>query len=77
MLDGVPIEDLNIEWLRKKIGFVSQEPGIFTGTLEENLKFGNERLTDNEMIEACKAANAHDFIMKLPKVFFLFVLILN
>nr|AAD49563.1 P-glycoprotein-like protein [Onchocerca volvulus] len=65
-LDGVPISDLNIEWLRNKIGLVSQEPVVFARTIEENLKLGNEALTENEMIEACKIANAHDFIMKLP-----------
>uniref|UniRef100_A0A0R3RPT0 ABC transmembrane type-1 domain-containing protein n=1 Tax=Elaeophora elaphi TaxID=1147741 RepID=A0A0R3RPT0_9BILA len=62
--------DLNIEWLRSKIGLVSQEPVIFAATVEENLKMGNETLTENEMIEACKIANAHDFVMKLPKVSF-------
>ncbi|KAL3994753.1 ABC transporter transmembrane region family protein [Acanthocheilonema viteae] len=66
-LDGILISDLNIEWLRNKIGLVSQEPVLFTATVEENLKLGNEALTENEMIEACKIANAHDFIMKLPK----------
>nr|CDP91685.1 Bm7476 [Brugia malayi] len=66
-LDGVPIRDLNIEWLRNKIGFVSQEPVIFAATVEENLKLGNEALTEIELIEACRIANAHDFIMKLPK----------
>ncbi|MCP9262070.1 Multidrug resistance protein pgp-3 [Dirofilaria immitis] len=66
-LDGVPISDLNIEWLRKKIGLVSQEPVIFAATVEENLKLGNDALTENEMIEACTIANAHDFIMKLPQ----------
>ncbi|CAG9532752.1 unnamed protein product [Cercopithifilaria johnstoni] len=65
--DGIPISDLNIEWLRKQIGLVSQEPVIFAATVEENLKLGNEALNENEMIEACRIANAHDFIMKLPK----------
>uniref|UniRef100_A0A1I7VKX3 ATP-binding cassette sub-family B member 2 n=1 Tax=Loa loa TaxID=7209 RepID=A0A1I7VKX3_LOALO len=66
-LDGIPISDLNIEWLRNKIGLVSQEPVIFATTVEENLKLNNEALTENDMIEACRIANAHDFIMKLPK----------
>lgn len=66
----MPIGDLNIEWLRNKIGLVSQDPVVFATTVEENLKLGNEALTENGMIEACMLANAHDFIMKLPKVSF-------
>lgn len=65
------ISDLYIEWLRNKIGLVSQEPVIFAATVGENLKLGNETLTENEMIKACKIANAHDFIIKLPKVSFI------
>lgn len=64
----MPIRDLNIEWLRNTIGVVSQEPVLFAATIEENLRMGNEMLTDHEMIQACIMANAHEFITKLPRV---------
>ncbi|VDK41711.1 unnamed protein product [Gongylonema pulchrum] len=58
---------MNIEWLRNNIGLVSQEPVLFATTIEENLKLGKENLTQDAMVDACVMANAHDFILKLPK----------
>ncbi|CAD5212275.1 unnamed protein product [Bursaphelenchus okinawaensis] len=66
LVDGKPIEDLNINWLRNVIGIVSQEPIVFATSVIENLKMGKEDLTQEEMIKACEAANAHEFIVKLP-----------
>uniref|UniRef100_A0A915CZ45 ABC-type xenobiotic transporter n=1 Tax=Ditylenchus dipsaci TaxID=166011 RepID=A0A915CZ45_9BILA len=66
-IDGVPIEELNVEWLRNTIGVVSQQPVLFATTVEENLKLGKENATLKDMIQACKTANAHEFISKLPK----------
>jgi ABC-type multidrug transport system fused ATPase/permease subunit len=68
LLDGRPINDLNVEWLRNVVGIVSQEPVIFSGTIEENLRMGKEDLTIEEMENACRMANAEEFIKKLPKV---------
>lgn len=68
MIDGVPIRDFNIEWLRNTVGVVSQEPVLFAATIEENLRMGNELVTEHEMIQACIMANAHEFITKLPRV---------
>jgi ABC-type multidrug transport system fused ATPase/permease subunit len=68
LLDGRPINDLNVEWLRNAVGIVSQEPVIFSGTIEENLRMGKEDLTTEEMENACRMANAEEFIKKLPKV---------
>ncbi|KAI1720374.1 ABC transporter transmembrane region domain-containing protein [Ditylenchus destructor] len=65
-IDGVPITDLNTEWLRNTIGIVSQEPILFATTVERNLKMGKVDVTMEEMIHACKMANAHEFILKLP-----------
>ncbi|KAF0391648.1 P-loop containing nucleoside triphosphate hydrolase protein [Gigaspora margarita] len=74
-LDGHNIKSLDLIWLRKQIGFVSQEPVLFKTTIAENVSYGligsiYENLPNNEkreMIEnACKKANAHDFIMKFP-----------
>uniref|UniRef100_A0A0N4Z7Z6 ABC-type xenobiotic transporter n=1 Tax=Parastrongyloides trichosuri TaxID=131310 RepID=A0A0N4Z7Z6_PARTI len=64
--DGTSIEELNINWLRETIGIVSQEPVLFSDTITMNIKFGRLDVTESEMISACKMANAHDFIMKLP-----------
>ncbi|KAI1718396.1 ABC transporter transmembrane region domain-containing protein [Ditylenchus destructor] len=66
-LDGVPIQDLNVEWLRNTIGLVSQEPVLFAATVEENLRMGKPDATLDEMVKACKTANAHEFIAKLPQ----------
>uniref|UniRef100_A0A0N4ZBS0 ABC transmembrane type-1 domain-containing protein n=1 Tax=Parastrongyloides trichosuri TaxID=131310 RepID=A0A0N4ZBS0_PARTI len=66
-IDGVDIRDLNVKWLRTMIGIVQQSPIVFNDTVENNLKIGNPTLTHDQMINACKIANAHDFIMNLPK----------
>uniref|UniRef100_A0AC35U4S4 Multidrug resistance protein 1 n=1 Tax=Rhabditophanes sp. KR3021 TaxID=114890 RepID=A0AC35U4S4_9BILA len=68
-LDGVDIQELNIGWLRNFIGVVAQEPVLFSDTIANNLKFGNLDLTREEMITACKMANAHDFIMKFSETY--------
>ncbi|CAF4454908.1 unnamed protein product, partial [Rotaria magnacalcarata] len=60
------IKTLNVAWLRQHIGVVSQEPVLFTGTIEENIRFGKQDATDEEVIAAAKMANAHEFIMALP-----------
>ncbi|CAF1561503.1 unnamed protein product, partial [Rotaria magnacalcarata] len=66
LLDGKDIKTLNVAWLRQHIGVVSQEPVLFTGTIEENIRFGKQDATDEEVIAAAKMANAHEFIMALP-----------
>ncbi|CAL1536091.1 unnamed protein product, partial [Lymnaea stagnalis] len=68
-IDGHNIKDLNIKWLRRHIGFVSQEPVLFATTITENIRFGREDATMEEIIEASKKANAYDFIMALPLQF--------
>ncbi|XP_015512051.1 multidrug resistance protein homolog 49 isoform X1 [Neodiprion lecontei] len=66
-LDGVDISKLNVQWLRSHIGVVGQEPVLFDTTIRENIRYGNENVTEEEMIKAAKEANAHDFISKLPE----------
>ncbi|GFO46406.1 multidrug resistance protein 1 [Plakobranchus ocellatus] len=68
-LDGVDIRDINIRWLRQHIGIVGQEPVLFATTIAENIKYGREGATMEEVIRACKNANAYDFIMKMPDGF--------
>ncbi|CAF5151127.1 unnamed protein product, partial [Rotaria magnacalcarata] len=65
-LDGHEIRSVNLRWLRSNIGIVSQEPVLFFGTIEDNIRYGKLDATDEEVIAAAKMANAHDFIMQLP-----------
>ncbi|KAF9409367.1 hypothetical protein HW555_011261 [Spodoptera exigua] len=66
-IDGNDVRDLSVRWLRDQIGLVGQEPVLFNTTVRENIRYGRENAT-NEEIEACaRQANAHQFIMKLPK----------
>lgn len=67
-LDGRDVRSLNLKWLRSHIGVVSQEPVLFSGSIEKNIRFGKPGATDDEIIAAAKMANAHDFIMQLPQV---------
>ncbi|CAN6237389.1 unnamed protein product [Urochloa humidicola] len=66
-LDGVDIRQLQLKWLRMQIGLVSQEPALFATSIRENILFGKEEATEDEVITAAKAANAHSFISQLPQ----------
>ena len=66
-LDGINVQSLDPMWLRDYIGFVMQEPTLFTGTILQNIKYGRPLATDKEVKECAKIANAHDFIMLLPE----------
>merc|ERR1719231_1456207 len=63
-LDGVDIKTLNVKWLRSQLGLVAQEPVLFQGTVEENIKYGKRDASMEEVEEAAKMANAHSFIME-------------
>lgn len=64
---GVDIRQLNLEWYRDQIGYVGQEPILFSATIAENIKYGYAEATFKEIEHAAVQANAHDFIMSLPK----------
>lgn len=66
LVDGIDVRDYDLTELRDKIGVVLQNNTLFTGTIKENLRWGKEDATDEEIISACKAAQAHDFIMEQP-----------
>ncbi|KAK9038350.1 hypothetical protein V6N11_023225 [Hibiscus sabdariffa] len=66
LLDGISIKKLQLKWLRSQMGLVSQEPTLFSTTIKENILFGNEEAGMEEVIEAAKASNAHNFISQLP-----------
>jgi ATP-binding cassette subfamily B (MDR/TAP) protein 1 len=67
---GVPLTELNLKWWRSQIGYVAQEPSLFPGTIHDNIASGRLTVgtpaTKEEVIEAAKAASAHEFIMELP-----------
>ena len=69
-LDGNDLRVLNIRWLRSQIGIVSQEPVLFDTSIADNIRYGANfrQVSDEEVIEAAKAANIHSFIDSLPQV---------
>ncbi|VDM82675.1 unnamed protein product [Strongylus vulgaris] len=71
-LDGIPLRDYNIAWLRNIIGVVQQEPIIFSATVAENVRMGDDTFSDEDVEEACRMANALEFIKKLSDVSFFF-----
>ncbi|KNE63236.1 hypothetical protein, variant [Allomyces macrogynus ATCC 38327] len=69
-VDGVPLPELSLQWYRQRVGYVPQMPVLFDATIEENLKLGaidGTEVTQEMMEQACRDANAHDFIMGLPQ----------
>lgn len=69
LIDDQDIRDFKLKSLRRNIGMVLQDPILFSGTLKENILYGRPGASDEEIVEAAKAANAFDFIMELPKEF--------
>lgn len=67
LLDGVPLKKITHQNLRELVGVVTQDSILFNTTVEENLKLGKAEATKEEIIEAAKIANAHDFIEALPE----------
>ncbi|KAG5572894.1 hypothetical protein H5410_062660 [Solanum commersonii] len=70
LLDGVVINKLQPKWLRYQMSLVSKEPALFATTIKENILFGKEDASMEQVIEAAKASNAHDFICKLPQGYY-------
>ena len=67
LVGGIDVRQWDLTALRKKIGFVLQKNVLFSGTIAENLRWGNETATDEELVSACKAADAHNFVSSFPK----------
>ncbi|MDH3732276.1 MAG: ABC transporter ATP-binding protein/permease [Gemmatimonadota bacterium] len=67
LLDGTDLRDLTLVSLRRQVSVVLQEPLLFSDTIRENIRYGRLDASDEEVIDAAKAANAHDFIMSLPR----------
>lgn len=68
MLGDDDIKDINVRWLRKHIGIVSQEPVLFDMSIADNIRMGKDDATQDEIEQAAINANAHDFIANLPQV---------
>ncbi|CAN6876284.1 unnamed protein product [Brassica oleracea] len=67
LIDEVPINKLQVKWLRSQMGLVSQEPVLFATSINENILFGKEDASMDEVVEAAKASNAHTFISQFPQ----------
>ena len=67
LIDGYDLTKISIESLRKQMGVMTQDNFIFHGTVKDNILYGKLDATEEEMIQAAKAVNAHDFIMKMEK----------
>ncbi|XP_042002674.1 ABC transporter B family member 4-like isoform X2 [Salvia splendens] len=67
LIDGVNLKELQLKWIRSKIGLVSQEPVLFTGSIMDNIAYGKEGATREEIRVAAELANAAKFIDKLPQ----------
>ncbi|MCC6421932.1 MAG: ABC transporter ATP-binding protein [Phycisphaerales bacterium] len=66
LIDGVDVRDYDIQWLRRQIGVVLQEPYLFHGTVADNIRYGNADASEGQVIASARAANAHDFIVGFP-----------
>ena len=66
LVGGIDVREYDIEALRSSVAMVLQKNLLFAGTIKENLRWGNEQATDEELVEACKLAQAHDFISSFP-----------
>lgn len=67
LIDGHPVSDFELKSLRSQIGFVLQEPFLFSTSIRENIAYGQPDISDEQVVDAAKRAQAHDFIMDLPK----------
>ena len=67
LLDGMDAREITLKSLRAQISIVLQEPLLFSGTIAENIRYGRLEASMEEIVEAAKAANAHDFIIRLPQ----------
>ena len=66
-IDGIPIKNIKIDSLRKLYGMVLQDTWLYSASIKENIAFGNDSVTDEEIILAAKRANAHNFIKRMEK----------
>ena len=70
LIDGINLKEFQLKWIRQKIGLVSQEPVLFACSIKDNIAYGKDRATNDEIRAAVELANAAKFIDKLPQVKF-------
>lgn len=75
LIDGINLKEFKLRWIRQKIGLVSQEPVLFASSIKDNIAYGKENATVEEIKAATELANAAKFIDKLPQVYTTFTLI--
>ena len=68
LIDGTDLREFQLKWIRSKIGLMSQEPVLFMGSIKDNIAYGKDGATDQEIRGAAELANAAKFIDKLPQV---------
>lgn len=68
LIDGTNLKEFQLKWIRQKIGLVSQEPVLFSSSIMDNIAYGKDGATIEEIKAACELANAAKFIDKLPQV---------
>jgi len=66
LVDGVDVRDVTRRSLRREVGVISQDPFLFSATVRENIAFGASNATDEQVVEAARAAQAHEFVEALP-----------
>jgi ATP-binding cassette subfamily B (MDR/TAP) protein 8 len=67
-IDNINIKELSTKWMRTNaLGYISQEPVLFATSIKDNIRYGKPNASDEEIIESAKLANAHDFIISLPR----------
>ena len=69
LIDGINIQKMDLGKLRSQIGYVEQDPFLFSGSVRDNICFGNQKASQEEIIESAINANAHEFIIKLPDAY--------
>ena len=67
LVDGHDLRDLEMSSYRRQIGLVLQDPFLFSGSIRENIRYGNLEATGDDIVKAAKAAGIHDFILRLDK----------
>lgn len=67
LIDGINYKEMPQNWIHENLGYVLQSPHLFSGTIKDNIRYGNLNAADEDIIEACKLVNAHDFIINMEK----------
>lgn len=67
LIDGINYKDMPQNWIHENLGYVLQSPHLFSGTIKDNIRYGDLEASDEDIIDACKLVDAHDFIINMEK----------